>query len=247
MIFYFSGTGNSRWAARRIAALTGDEAVDIVGMKQAPDLGNETQVGLVFPIYAWGAPEPVLAFAKTLRPAAGAFTFAVCTCGSEAGGAMKKLAKTFRADSSYSLVMPNNYMVGSADVDGEDVARAKINTASAAIERLAGEVARREKVYRVEEGGMAAFKSGMVNWGFNHFARTSKPFFTTDACTGCGLCARDCPAGVISMKAGRPVWSEGCFQCLRCINACPAKAIQYGKDTESKGRYTLKGILKEEA
>lgn len=41
MIFYFSGTGNSRWAARQIAALTGDEAVDIVEMNQAPDLTGQ--------------------------------------------------------------------------------------------------------------------------------------------------------------------------------------------------------------
>lgn len=244
MIFYFSGTGNSRWAARQIAALTGDEAVDIVGMNQAPDLTGETQVGLVFPVYAWGAPEPVLAFAKGLR-AGRAFTFAVCTCGEEAGSAMKKLAKVFPFDSSYSLVMPNNYLLGKADVDSESAALAKLDAARAAIERLAGEVARRERVYRVEEGSMAALKSGVVNWGFNRFARTVKLFHTTDACIGCGRCARDCPAKVIAMKDGRPVWSEGCFQCLRCINACPAAAIQYGGDTAGKGRYTLDGLLKE--
>lgn len=246
MIYYFSGTGNSRWAARQIAALTGDKAVDITGMEKTPDLAGETQVGLVFPVYAWGPAEPMLNFARTLRPAAGAFTFGVCTCGSEAGGAMKRLAKAFPLDSAYSLVMPNNYMLGGADVDDEAVALAKIEAARGAIARLSEEVARRERVCRVEEGGMAALKSGVVNWGFNHFARTAKPFFATDACTGCGLCAKHCPAGVIAMKEGRPAWGEGCLQCLRCINACPARAIQYGKDTANKGRYTLKALLKEE-
>lgn len=245
MIFYFSGTGNSRWAARRLAALTGDEAVDIVGLQNAPDLSGQGQVGLVFPIYAWGVPEPMLAFAGTLRPA-GTFTFAVCTCGEEAGAAMKKLAKVFKAFSSYSLVMPNNYILGSADVDDEAAALAKIDAARRAIDRMAGELVRREKVFRVEEGRLAGLKSGVVNWGFNRFARTAKPFRTTDACTGCGRCARDCPAGVITMKEGRPVWDEGCWQCLRCINACPARAIEYGKDTAAKGRYTLEGLLKEE-
>lgn len=246
MIFYFSGTGNSRWAASQIAALTGDEAVGIVGMERAPDLAGEKQVGLVFPIYAWGPAEPMLNFAKTLRPAAGAFTFAVCTCGEEAGKAMKGLERAFPLDSAYSLVMPNNYMVGSADVDDEATARAKVEAARGQIARLAEEVKERKTVYRVKEGGMAALKSGMVNWGFNHFARTARPFFATDACTGCGLCAKDCPAGVITMKEGRPVWGEGCWQCLRCINACPTRAIQYGKDTANKGRYTLDALLKEE-
>ena len=246
MIFYFSGTGNSRWAASQIAALTGDEAVGIVGMERAPDLAGEKQVGLVFPIYAWGPAAPMLKFAGTLRPAAGAFTFVVCTCGEEAGKAMKGLERAFPLDSAYSLVMPNNYMVGSADVDDEATARAKVEAARGQIARLAEEVKERKTVYRVKEGGMAALKSGMVNWGFNHFARTARPFFATDACTGCGLCAKDCPAGVITMKEGRPVWGEGCWQCLRCINACPTRAIQYGKDTANKGRYTLDALLKEE-
>lgn len=49
MIFYFSGTGNSRWAASQIAALTGDEAVDIVGMERAPDLAGKSRWGWCSP------------------------------------------------------------------------------------------------------------------------------------------------------------------------------------------------------
>ena len=90
MIFYFSGTGNSKWAAEQIAELTGDEARDITKPDQTPDYQNERQIGLVFPIYAWGAPEAACSFAKTLGKTK-ALTFAVCTCGSEAGYAMRKL------------------------------------------------------------------------------------------------------------------------------------------------------------
>ena len=59
------------------------------------------------------------------------------------------------------------------------------------------------------------------------------------SCTGCGLCARDCPAGTIRLESGRPVWGDHCYQCLRCLHACPRQAIQYGKGTEKKGRYCL--------
>ena len=67
MIFYFSGTGNSRWAAEQIAALTGDETRDISRLEKTPEIRNERQIGLVFPIYAWGVPEPMLDFVKTLE------------------------------------------------------------------------------------------------------------------------------------------------------------------------------------
>lgn len=52
MIFYFSGTGNSRWAADRLAALTNDRALDLTRLPDRPDCHGETQIGLVFPVYA---------------------------------------------------------------------------------------------------------------------------------------------------------------------------------------------------
>lgn len=64
MIFYFSGTGNSAWAARQLAKRTGDVACDITTLKELPDLDSNRQIGFVFPIYAWGAPEIMVEFAK---------------------------------------------------------------------------------------------------------------------------------------------------------------------------------------
>ncbi len=242
MIFYFSGTGNSRWVATQLAAKTRDQAQDIATLKAVPALQQETQIGLVFPIYAWGAPEPVCAFAKTL-PKTEAFTFAVCTCGEEAGYAMKKLAEIWPLRSCYSLVMPNNYILG-ADVDDEQTALRKIQKAEAEIRVLSEEILERKPVYRVQEGAMAAFKSGIVHFGFNRFARNTRAFYATDACNGCGLCAQSCPAGTITLSDGKPVWGKLCYQCLRCIHSCPQRAIQYGKSTENRGRYTLDRYLK---
>lgn len=31
---------------------------------------------------------------------------------------------------------------------------------------------------------------------------------------------------------------NACRQCLACINRCPVQAIQYGKGTVNRGRYT---------
>ena len=241
MIFYFSGTGNSRWAAEQIAALTGDEAVDISTLDQVPDVGRQSRIGLVFPVYAWGAPEPMLSFVQKLSRT-DAFTFGVCTCGEEAGYAMKKLSALYPLCSSYSLVMPNNYIIGS-DVDDDQTIQRKIDAASKQIQTLAREVLEKKKVYRVEEGSHAWLKSNLVNFGFNRFARSTKAFFTTDACNGCGLCTKHCPAGTITLVDGRPSWGKRCYQCLRCINECPKRAIQYGKSTEDRGRYTMEGYL----
>ena len=44
MIFYFSGTGNSAWAARQLARLTDDTACDITHLNGLPDLTNARQI-----------------------------------------------------------------------------------------------------------------------------------------------------------------------------------------------------------
>ena len=151
MIFYFSGTGNSKWAAKSLAGLLHEKTADIsvlnfesAGNKEyknyieeiAQGIKNDEYIGFVFPVYAWGAPEIVTDFAKKLKKSLGnankfgdtadkpegkTFTFALATCGEEAGYALKNFSKIIPLKSSYSLVMPNNYVVGSDLEDEETV------------------------------------------------------------------------------------------------------------------------------
>lgn len=241
MIFYFSGTGNSAWAARQLARLTGDGAYDITNLNELPDMENAKQIGFVFPVYAWGVPEIMAEFVKKL-PKRQAFTFGVCTCGGEAGLTMKRFSKLYPLDSSYSLRMPNNYIVGS-NTDDEGEILQTITAARKELEQMAQEIRRQVRVYRVHEGGLAGLKSHLANFGFNKFVRSAKPFFAWDSCNGCGQCARNCPAHAITLRDGKPVWAAQCYQCLRCINECPQQAIQYGKATAGRRRYTIRAYV----
>ena len=155
---------------------------------------------------------------------------------------MKRFSRLYPLSSNYSLLMPNNYSLGS-NTDDEDEILQKITAAQTELERISWEVQRQEKVYRVHEGAMAGLKSGLVNFGFNRFARSAKPFFAEDSCNGCGLCAANCPAHAISLRDRKPQWASRCFQCMRCINQCPQQAIQYGKATAGRQRDTIRAYL----
>lgn len=46
----------------------------------------------------------------------------------------------------------------------------------------------------------------------------------TDACVGCGLCVRECPAQAIEMDDPKSVDSDACISCMRCMFVCPKGA-----------------------
>lgn len=244
MVFYFSGTGNSKWVAKYLAQLINDEAFDIIDLKQLPNIYNEKQIGFVFPIYAWGIPEPMALFAKKLMKNK-AFVFGVCTCGEDAGLAMKHFSKIYPLDSSYSIVMPNNYVIG-YDIEDEQTIKNKLTNAKIKLQSISNEIKEQRKTYNVQEGSHARIKSSLVNFGFNKVARNTKSFYTTDACSGCSVCVNNCPKSSISLKNGKPVWEGQCYMCMRCINECPQQAIQYGKYTENRKRYSIKKYLEED-
>lgn len=237
MIFYFSGTGNSQWAAEDLAERLEDEAVDMTRYLRGGlslDLSKEKRVGLVFPVYAWAPPEPVITFVKGLKGVTG-YTFGVCTCGQDAGKAMRRLNKIFRLNSAFSLVMPNNYILGS-DVDSEGEEERKLSAAKKRVERIAARILDKVNSYDVEEGMCGVIKTAVAARAFNAFARNTGPF-TSEGCKLCGQCVKGCPAGTITLENKGPVWGKECYQCLSCINRCPYRAIQYGGATKKRGRY----------
>jgi ferredoxin len=67
-----------------------------------------------------------------------------------------------------------------------------------------------------------------IGFMFREFGRRvlAKSYIADASCTGCGLCARVCPARSISLRRGRPRWAQRCVACNRCINLCPSGSIK---------------------
>lgn len=240
MIFYFSGTGNSKWVAEQLAKRINDKAVDMMSGSGA-DVTKDEVIGVVFPIYAWSPAEPVVEFVKTLHTE-GKFIFGIGTCADEAGLAMGQLQKYVPLNSTYSIKMPNNYIIAS-NVESDEEIKSKLKEARVQLDVIAKEIQARKNVHRVTRGKMAKLKSSVIAFGFNRFARTTKPFKVTDACIGCSQCASTCPAKTIEMLDGKPRWQQKCYQCLKCVHTCPTQAIEYGKGTVGRKRYHLERYL----
>lgn len=241
MVYFFSGTGNSEFVARRLAGLLGD---GIVQIEPSSVVERDGRVGLVFPVYAWGLPQVVERFLACNRERLdGQYVYAVLTCGDDVGYADRVLAKAVdgRLDAVFSVAMPNTYVcLLGFDVDSREVARAKVADTLKRLPSLAADIEARKAAVEVCRGSMPWLKTYVMRPLFNRFLVTDKYFHTNARCMRCRRCERECPLGNIATdREGRVVWKhERCTGCLRCYHHCPAGAVQFGWFTKNKGQKT---------
>jgi len=254
MIFYFSGTGNSLYIAKKISETQGERLVSVACEFDREDtvfeyeLRENELLGFIFPVYAWGPPKIVTDFISKLRISGGKpYVFSVSTCGDDEGHTTRILKKALagkglQLDSAFTVIMPNNYIIG-FDVDSKDVAEEKLRKAKEKLQTINSVIEKRQKgVFELTPGRFAGLKSAIVNPLFNRFGRSTKSFYATEECTRCGICEKVCPIHTITVK-DKPVWGKSCTQCLACIHRCPARAIQYGNQTVRKGRYVHPDVI----
>ena len=149
MILYFSGTGNSKYVAKRIADALGDEIVNLNDRIKAGDTSPvETgeRVIIVTPTYAWRIPRVVCDWLRKTELRGAKRSWFVMTCGSEIGNADKYnrelcAEKQISCMGTAQIVMPENYIAmfsaPQADEARQIVAKAEpsIDRAIAAIQR----------------------------------------------------------------------------------------------------------------
>lgn len=248
MIFYFTGTGNSEYAARRIAEKIGVETVSIgESMKAGVNrfhLADGEALGFVLPIYAWSVPGIVKRFISelTLDNYSGQYAFAVFTCGASIGTACDDLGKSLAdigIELKYArdLMMPENYIVMFKSPPPEK--QKKIFTAADMVIRgIVQDIAAKTEDIVITGKSPAKAFSRAVNRIFSKYSLGTKKFHATNACISCHFCENVCPESAIILEEGRPHWQKAsCAKCMACINRCPVQAIEYGDSTQQRQRY----------
>lgn len=243
-IYWFSGTGNSLYAAKKLSAEMGNvPLVKITGALPDGDVGGAgTKIGFVFPSYYGNLPRAVHAFVEKLSIKAGTYIFAIVTMGAVGQGslgAMDRLLKTkgLRLNYGRGIIMPANYVMSYNPADGDK----KAKRLDKAAERL--------RVYAREASAqMQSVKALPVtaNNLFNDIEELDAAFTVDGKCSGCGLCEKICPVRNIKLATGRPEWMHHCEHCVACISWCPAKAINYGGKTQNRRRYRNPRITADE-
>lgn len=123
MIFYFSGTGNTKWAASKLASATHEDLISIAPYMRADDsshtlaepfiLKKNERLGFVFPVHGWRVPKLVREFIGKMKvqraesDAAGSQTLSDISGNSASAGSLPFAYCVCTAGDSIGLTIEN--------------------------------------------------------------------------------------------------------------------------------------------
>lgn len=243
MILYFTGTGNSKFAADVLADRLGEKTVSLnqVLKNQEPlEFQSERPFVFVAPIYAWRYPKVIEELIERAEYKGNKLIYFVGTCGDEAGRAGEYLQKIcekkrLKYKGFSRVVMPSNYLIAQMSKPEEN--RKILKRAIPVLEGIADSISQETNLRGVSHTPKAGLKSGIVNKAFNRFICNSKDYLVSDQCIGCESCVSWCPVNNITIVEGRPTFGDHCVNCYACMQRCPQEAINIKGKTEGHRRY----------
>lgn len=241
MIFYFSGTGNSKYVAE---CMSDQNIIDISDAikkeKFIYDISEGESVGFVMPVYYSAIPKTVLDFIRKICLNGHIeYLYSILTHGGGPGAAgsmiRKELGKKdYPFHACFDVKMASNYIMF-GDIKPDEIICERIKAAKSAIEKIKTQVDNKEHF--------------VPGWSFiDRFLTESmrclcdrymsvKKFHADEGCTSCGLCVQNCPSSLIKMVDGKPKWTEN--KCVRCMACLKCSHVQFNEKSSTRRRYSF--------
>ena len=249
MILYFSGTGNSRYVARKIAQELNNELISLNQLikEEKTDELISTDKPFIFvcPTYAWRLPIVVTNFIKKTRFSGSNKVYFIMTCGGDTGKAIKYIQKLckykeWQLKGMAEIKMPENY-IALFSIPDKETSTQIIKGSDKQIDKIISYIKSENEFEIINPSGLSGtLKSGITNTAFYKIFVHAKGFHYTNKCIGCGKCVTLCPLNNINLKNQKPVWKNNGTHCMACSCGCPTEAIEYKNNTQNKRRYYLK-------
>jgi ferredoxin len=242
-IFYFTATGNSLYAAKRI----GGELYSIPQMIREGKYEFEDEaIGFVFPCHGSGMARLVTNFIKKSKFKAKYF-FAIMTYGGNPFSPLRHIERVgseteIQFNYTNEILMVDNYLPN-FEMDDE-IRKENSKNIEEKLDQIIIYIQNREnKLIRkgIPSDILSKYGRRLADkLSYNY----DKKFIVQDSCISCKVCEKVCPAKNIKVIE-KPEFSHKCEMCFACIHHCPQNAIHL-KSEKSKARFINKNVkLKE--
>lgn len=232
---YFSGTGNSRYAAE-IFCNEYDKAAKIFAIEEKNvirGVENEDMLVFAYPVQYSTVPKILRDFIidnKELWKKKKIFVIATMGLFSGDGaGSLGRLLQRYGAEiiGGLHLKMPDSI----GDVRALKRPLEKNRELVRKAEEKIKKAVRLLKAGKPMQEGIGIWYRAAGFFGqrlyFGHKTRkySDKLHVDEEKCTGCGRCEKICPMGNIRIVEGKAVQGSRCTMCYRCINHCSKQAL----------------------
>lgn len=223
-IYYFTGTGNSLYIAKRIQESINCNLIPIETLISTNKIiPNSKEIGFIFPIYFGDIPEFVKNIIYKFDFSNVEYIFVLPNCYSMMGATFLNFRKILNSkgkniDYENTLFMPDNAILFPIEKDKEKLEKVEIDILPI-IEDIKNRTKKKlpTNYFQVLQ---YYFMKLFSDWEFS-----PKKFKVNDKCIGCGICKKVCPCKNIEIKAGKPQFNSNCTHCLACFHWCPKEAI----------------------
>lgn len=252
-LFYFSATGNTKFVADRFKEQFNKygRELDLVNIEngEAADLTDCKYLIIGTPIHSELPPRVVIDFVGKLPEGKTDIKCIVYSTQGANGAASVEYLKRMLTKKGYSVLIQTSFRMANSYYFGFGIERTEDEIARycKAVEekvKLVVEKLFKDEYVKEKASSIRLFFSKMTSDGFYKLLpRLSANLASTESCTKCGLCLRNCPKGNITLEEGRAIFHTQCIMCARCIHVCPGNAITYkGKKINQNQKTLIKGL-----
>jgi ferredoxin len=233
-IFWFSGTGNTLFIARKAKEILDTKGyhctLSPITRTAVVQAAADTATGIVVPVAVQGTFPIVWNFLKNLPDGKGSEVFLVDTLEKYSGGIkgpVKKILKKkgYKPVGAVELLMPNFFMAKTEDADKKQKIEKSVQQLASFIDSLETGTAEWEDIPLYSDIMSSFFRSKMLAKLWTKIFKKN----IAGTCINCGTCVRICPQDCADVNSRHiDVKSDKCILCQRCMEYCPVNAIGMG-------------------